>query len=684
MADNFKNILNGINLEPLSADPSNPKEGDFQFADGTARAKGLWVYQDGAWSQAGGSGGGGLDVFYSEDFETSVSSSDFTTGNNATFDNGGTLDGTLADETTSEIAGTTSLKYTMGSTSANDWVKSPNIAIDDKQSGNTVGLEFYYTYNGDDGDIKVVAWDDTGSTVMNLATDTLKAASNPQRFSVQFPIPSSTTSINWGFQVVTGNSAKVLIIDDVQISTNPFVAKNLVQQSDWKTYTPTLSAGFGTTSNESFFYRRLGDSIEIMGYFTAGTVAASLCSFSLPTGLSVDTTKLTISGNTTAAEGTLVGFWEISETASNTNGKLITAPGTDATLIYFGQSSINAANGLIPANGNSIMASGTDQFLKVVVPISGWTSEMEQIIAYNSRNAENSMVRLHTGNGYGSTNTVIPRFTTAVTNTGNAITYTDSATDGASFTINEDGIYYIAYSLADSTQAYGGISLNSSQLTTSITGITAADRLAVSRQVGVGDNGFVSWSGLLSKGDVVRPHNASTGTNTSATINFTIAKIGVGDLLGVPKPRTAYVKDVKSSGTAGGTFTSGAWQTRDLNTLEGDTEFVSLSSNQFTLSEGKYEIEAIAQAYAVDKHAIKLRNTTDSTDDIIGGVTFSDNLDGGHSNNSVLKGQIDITSSKTFEIQHRSDLTQASNGFGLAFGVGVSEIYCQVKITKIA
>ena len=86
MADSFSNFKNGIMLEPLSADPSNAKEGDIQFADGTARAKGLWIFQDGAWSQAGGGGGGGLDVFYSEDFETSVSASDFTTGNNATFD----------------------------------------------------------------------------------------------------------------------------------------------------------------------------------------------------------------------------------------------------------------------------------------------------------------------------------------------------------------------------------------------------------------------------------------------------------------------------------------------------------------------------------------------------------------------------------------------------------------------
>ena len=42
---------NFFNLTPLSADPSNPEEGDIQFSDGTARAKGPWVYQDAAWQQ---------------------------------------------------------------------------------------------------------------------------------------------------------------------------------------------------------------------------------------------------------------------------------------------------------------------------------------------------------------------------------------------------------------------------------------------------------------------------------------------------------------------------------------------------------------------------------------------------------------------------------------------------------
>ena len=49
MATDFLKIYKGLSLSPRSADPTSPLDGDVQFADGTARAKGLWQYKDGAW-----------------------------------------------------------------------------------------------------------------------------------------------------------------------------------------------------------------------------------------------------------------------------------------------------------------------------------------------------------------------------------------------------------------------------------------------------------------------------------------------------------------------------------------------------------------------------------------------------------------------------------------------------------
>jgi hypothetical protein len=153
-------------------------------------------------------------------------------------------------------------------------------------------------------------------------------------------------------------------------------------------------------------------------------------------------------------------------------------------------------------------------------------------------------------------------------------------------------------------------------------------------------------------------------------------------------PRVAYVKDVKSNGTNGGTFTSGSWQTRDLTVTEGDDSIVTLGSNQFTLPAGDYRIEASAPGYRVEHHKIKVRNISDSTDDIIGSNAFSDDyFNAGNSSseqtNSVLSGKLLIDASKTFELQHRSASTLASTGFGLANTFSVDEVYSQVKITKV-
>jgi hypothetical protein len=55
----------------------------------------------------------------------------------------------------------------------------------------------------------------------------------------------------------------------------------------------------------------------------------------------------------------------------------------------------------------------------------------------------NSEVILTTYNGFGSSYTSVPRFTTALVNTGSDLTCADSATQGASVTVNRTGRYYV-------------------------------------------------------------------------------------------------------------------------------------------------------------------------------------------------------------------------------------------------
>lgn len=135
-------------------------------------------------------------------------------------------------------------------------------------------------------------------------------------------------------------------------------------------------------------------------------------------------------------------------------------------------------------------------------------------------------VVVHTGNGHGSTNTKIRRFTTAMTEVGTAITYADSAANGASFTINETGLYSINYAESHGAAYYHGVSVNSTQLTTDIYSITVANRLLM-RNAGGAFEGSVSITERFIAGDVIRAHNGTTlPTVTSDAVKFSIRKVG--------------------------------------------------------------------------------------------------------------------------------------------------------------
>jgi hypothetical protein len=142
----------------------------------------------------------------------------------------------------------------------------------------------------------------------------------------------------------------------------------------------------------------------------------------------------------------------------------------------------------------------------------------------------------------------------------------------------------------------------------------------------------------------------------------------------------ATIRDAKADTTNGGTFTSGAWRTRDLNTLVGDTTNVSLATNQFTLTAGTYLVEWSAPAYLVDANQTKLYNVTDTADVVLGTVEYA------NASNFMAKSvgayTFTIASSKTYEIRHISQSTQLNTGFGRPGSLGSGEVYTEVRITR--
>jgi hypothetical protein len=139
-----------------------------------------------------------------------------------------------------------------------------------------------------------------------------------------------------------------------------------------------------------------------------------------------------------------------------------------------------------------------------------------------------SEIWLYGGSGFGSTNTRVRRYTTVGKNVGRAMTLSQSATNGDSITINEDGVYTI---LAVDTRVGGGstqfgISKNSTQLTTGIASITITDVLAIN-QCNSGDRSKnATVTTILSRGDVIRGHgDASADATANVEVMFRITKV---------------------------------------------------------------------------------------------------------------------------------------------------------------
>jgi len=133
-----------------------------------------------------------------------------------------------------------------------------------------------------------------------------------------------------------------------------------------------------------------------------------------------------------------------------------------------------------------------------------------------------SLVRCKTHNGYGSTNTRIPRFTTTITNQGSDITYTDSATLGASFTINTTGVYAINFNMSCGTGSFWAcLTLNETSFT------LPANSVPDTEYLGIASNGIYSPSNVsctlyLPAGSVIRPHGDG---NTYGAFMFTIQRV---------------------------------------------------------------------------------------------------------------------------------------------------------------
>ncbi|TIO26943.1 hypothetical protein [Mesorhizobium sp.] len=144
----------------------------------------------------------------------------------------------------------------------------------------------------------------------------------------------------------------------------------------------------------------------------------------------------------------------------------------------------------------------------------------------------------------------------------------------------------------------------------------------------------------------------------------------------------AVLEDQKASATEGGTFTSGAWRTRDLNTEVRDpSSLVSIAANEFTPTVAGW-VDWSAPASNVGQHKTRLFNVTDAT---VAGVGSSEQSAGSADTQNRSFGGAPVVAGKAYRIEHQCSSTAATLGFGRASGFATTvEVYTRVQFWRTA
>jgi hypothetical protein len=144
------------------------------------------------------------------------------------------------------------------------------------------------------------------------------------------------------------------------------------------------------------------------------------------------------------------------------------------------------------------------------------------------------------------------------------------------------------------------------------------------------------------------------------------------------------LRDVKSTGTDGGTSTTGR-MVRDLNEETFDTDDIcALASNQFTLPAGVYRINAGLPFWRSGLSRGYLHDVDASTDLLLGESIYN-YISSITSDFACVRGLFTLTSETTLEMhQYFSGSGFATYGLGLAVGVsGENEYYSYVELWKL-
>ena len=198
------------------------------------------------------------------------------------------------------------------------------------------------------------------------------------RFSATFQTAAAATSYRLLIYVAsTSAAAYSLKLDNISVSPSVYVYGTPI--TDWQRYVPAYT-NLGTVTSSEISWRRVGDSIELMGSFVTGTPVAATCSITLPAGLTVDNVKMSANGQQ--------GDWirNIAAASNRKRGKLMSNNSTTNLVYFTNDDYATTGSPFTPQFGAALFAPTELVAISYLnLPILGWSSSVQMSDSTDTR-----------------------------------------------------------------------------------------------------------------------------------------------------------------------------------------------------------------------------------------------------------------------------------------------------------
>lgn len=505
---------------------------------------------------------------------------------------GGSPTTTWTRSTSSPLRGSGSFILTKDAANRQGEGASYAFTIDSADQAKIISVTFDYTVGSGTyatGDVTAYIYDVTNALVIQPTGYQIESASTGlgMKHVATFQTASNSTSYRLILHVAsTSASAYTVKCDNFAVS--PQVITQGTPVTDWQAYTPTGSFTNNTTYTGQ--WRRVGDVMEVSARVTfSGAPNSTTFSINLPSGYSIDSTKL--SSSTSSTSGQPLGQITVYDGTLSGDGTVA------GSLFYSTTTSVLGSVALYSSASNNALAqitqaapltigSGTKINLQFQVPISGWSSQVQMSSDTDTRVVEAILNSTATSISDGGTSTL--SFSSAESDTHGGWN------SGTTYTIPVSGYYeflgFGALSVGTNTAAYFVLEVFKNGSTTNIQGRYDGNTSSQSTILGATLAGKIKCNA----GDTItlKGTQASGASRTPVVLRFQISRdcgpsqIAASETVAAK----AYPSSASQTVSSGATTTiTTAWNT--LGDSSHGTAIFDTSTGKFTAPvSGRYRV----------------------------------------------------------------------------------------------